>query len=167
MLGATYGKYLPMEPIIQAQSFIYLLNLGWVVDGRCGGLVIGRSHAEGDIYMIHSLEDGNFAFAGVMEGGEYILTNKAYCSCGERLTEINSNPGVRKVESIELREEQKRIINTSSEPTDKFLWVDKNGQFIVNKKSTQIHLDELHLTNHRYQPFDNVNLNELVLREIT
>ena len=156
-----------MEPIIQAQSFSYLLNLGWVVDGRCGGLVIGRSHAEGDIYMIERQEDGNFFMSGKVEGGEYILTNKAYRSCKERLTEINSNPSASKNGSIELCENQKRTINTSSEPTDKFLWIDANGQFIINKKSTEKHLLELHLINSRYQPFDNVNLNELIIKEIT
>jgi len=156
-----------MAPIIQAHSFNFLLNLGWIVDGRCGGLVVGRSHAEGHIYMIERQEDGNFFISGNMEGGEYILTNKACELCKERLTEINSNLESKRNESIEIVESQKRIINTSSEPTDKFLWIDKNGQFIVNKKSTEKHLLELHQINNLHQPFDNVNIDELIIKEIT
>jgi hypothetical protein len=46
-------------------TFYQMIVSGWTVDGRAGGLVVGRSHDDGNIYMIQETGDGRFLFQGI------------------------------------------------------------------------------------------------------
>ncbi|NDV96453.1 hypothetical protein D0T84_16250 [Dysgonomonas sp. 521] len=57
--------------LFSKEEFFELLKNGQIVDARNGGLVIGRSHNEGNIYMIVENENGYIVNAH-MEGGEFL-----------------------------------------------------------------------------------------------
>ena len=118
---------------------------GLVVDGRAGGLIVGRSHSTGDIYMAWQEDDGGFTVSLAeccLEGGEYIVNASAYLASQERINEINQfkepQPERNHLELSPIT----RIFNTHAEPNDKLLWIER-GQFIVNKHATARHLKEL------------------------
>lgn len=122
-----------------------MLCKGWVVDVRAGGLVLGRSHADGDIFMLQECEDRYFHVIGKMQGGEYILTNQACLAKREEIENINQSKLSNQPISIECSE-LSRVFNTNSEPDDKFVWIDTNGQYIINKISTSHHIQRLEET---------------------
>lgn len=128
---------------------------GFVVDGRAGGLVIGRSHSTGDIYMVWREEDGSFTVTLVeccLEGGEFIVNASAYLASQERINEINRfkepQPELNQLELSPIT----KLLNTHAEPNDKLLWIER-GQFIVNKHATAKHLKELEELNARDNSF--------------
>lgn len=131
------------------ENFARAFVTGWIVDGRDGGLVVGRRHYEGHIAMLQPTgELGSYAFVGFMEGGEYLMSTGATAAHLERLKEINDDRG------REGDEEPPRyannIIDTRAEPHDKLLVV--CAQFIINRISTTRHFEELERLNapHRY-----------------
>lgn len=130
------------------EEFARLFVSGWVVDGRDGGLVVGRRHSEGHIVMLQgTATPGRFALVGLMEGGEYLMSPEATANHLARLHEINSDNAPCDL-SPQLTSDS-RILNTRAEPHDKFLIVQE--QFIVNINSTRRHFAELEELNGRYR----------------
>ncbi len=125
------------------ETFFQMMRLSWIVDGRGGGLVLGRSHDDGNIFMIQELADGGFHIAGHLEGGEYILNADAYASAKERLDQINGFIGETDHIFSVCITPKSRVLNTHSEPNDKMLWIDMLGQFIINKRATAKHFQEI------------------------
>lgn len=66
MVGLVFSK----------QEFEQLSKEGKVVDARRGGLVVGRSHDEGNIYMLKQYGEG-YRVINHMEGGEYVICHEA------------------------------------------------------------------------------------------
>ncbi|MCA1438519.1 MULTISPECIES: hypothetical protein [unclassified Bradyrhizobium] len=60
------------------------------MDARFGGLVLGRDGPEDDIPLLQHQGAGVFALIGVMQGGEYILSEEATKRHWTRLQEINA-----------------------------------------------------------------------------
>ena len=142
-----------------------MLLSGWIVDGRAGGLVVGRSHDEGNIYMIQETGDGRFFISGNLEGGEYILNYDAYETEQNRIIEINKNrEQTSYTESLPINPSI-RVINTSASPNDKLLWIDIRGQFIINKFSTKTFMLELQEINEKYSSYKVCNLDSLIPKE--
>lgn len=126
-----------------------MIHAGWVVDARSGGLVLGRTHAEGDIIIVHRITDGTdrFIVAAMMEDGEYILNVRASISEKARLDEINQLKGDTPSDiTLATITPECHIFNTHADPFDKLLWVDR-GQFIVNAFATSKHFAELESLN--------------------
>lgn len=131
-----------------------LIMAGGIVDGRAGGLVIGRSHSQGDIHMIQ-YTDGKFSAYRCLEGGEYIMNKSASEAFADRLVEIN-NYKVDGFSESQFNLRPLRTIITFAEPHDKFLFVD-HEQFVVNRAATALNLEELELLNesvNQYAQFD-------------
>lgn len=125
-------------------SFYRLFVNGWVVDGRAGGLITGRTHETGHILMyVPSGDPVIFSQCGVVAGGEFIASTWATELHFERLQEINSDksPCDR---AIRVTSES-RTINTRAEPHDKLLIVYK--QYIINAEATKRHFEELETLN--------------------
>lgn len=129
-------------------EFIDLLFYSKVVDARGGGLIMGRSHLEGNIYM-YCFDGKNFKYADCnLQGGEYLVNTLASTRYRARLEEINNdrplNINLLYYPKVDLNIETNKytsIINTHDEP-DKFLWVD-DSFFIINHYSTAKHYKEL------------------------
>jgi hypothetical protein len=147
------------------ETFFQMMVDGMIVDGRGGGLVIGRSHSDGNIYMIQEISEERFSIVGNLEGGEYILNFDAYLSAKERLEEINSFKDEIEHMSSLCVTHKSRVLNTHSEPNDKLLWIDMRGQFIINKRATTKYFEEIEGINHRFSSFMNCDLNILIPKE--
>lgn len=146
-------------------TFYQMLVSGWIVDGRAGGLVVGRSHDDGNIYMIQETVDGRFFIPGHLEGGEYILNSDAYEAEEKRIIEINESKEFTPKKSSLPITSSIRVINTAASPNDKLLWIDVRDQFIINKSSTMAFLPELQAINEKYSNFKNCNLESLIPKE--
>ena len=136
-----------MKGFIHAEKFNELFNKRLIVDARNGGLVIGRSHDEGNIYMIRQLyPEYRFEFCSNLEGGEYIICYEAYVKYKQRIEEINAYKQYG--DTVDLYDICKcNILLTQNEPFDKLLLIDHRGQFIVNKRATSKFLFEIDCIN--------------------
>lgn len=142
-----------------------MISAGWIVDARGGGLVVGRSHAEGNIYMIQQLTDGRFIIKGHMEGGEYIVNADAYFTNRERLERLNEFSDEHEDMSSTFISPSSRILNTHAQPYDKMLWIDTRGQFIANKRATAKHFHEIEEINHQFNGLVACHLDSLTRKD--
>ncbi|TLG92979.1 hypothetical protein FEM54_06045 [Pseudomonas edaphica] len=125
---------------LSQEDFARCFINGWIVDGRDGGLIVGRRHLEGHILMFQPAgELGEFEQFGFVEGGEYLMSKDATELHFDRLLEINSDKAPCDTEIVYSADSQ--IINTRAEPHDKFLIV--HSQFIINREATKRHFKEL------------------------
>jgi hypothetical protein len=141
-------------------AFHAMFAVGWIVDGRGGGLLLGRSHAGGNIYTLRQLRDGSFDCPCHVEGGEYIINRAAYLAFEKRIHEINEFNDGHDLTSCICISPKSRILNTHSEPYDKFLFLEE-GQYIVNKNATAKYFDELEEINHDGNDMLSCNLDSL------
>lgn len=130
------------------QQFWQLIQHQKVVDGRGGGLVVGRLHSEGNIYFFKEEHNG---FRNLnnhnLQGGEFIINRAATAKYGSRIEQINREVDrdilygkMVSVSSLLIKKDT-RILNTHGEP-EKLLWLDHH-QFIVNHLATLMHYNEL------------------------
>ncbi|WP_370600473.1 hypothetical protein [Pseudomonas nitroreducens] len=112
---------------------------GWIVDGRQGGLIVGRLHTEGHIVAIQALTSGDCVLVGLLEGDEFILSPSATEQFYKRLHEINEDD--RECDSPFPVSVSSRLLTTTAEPHDKLLLIDR--QMIINRQSTRRYFKEL------------------------
>lgn len=145
------------------ETFLDFMLAGHIVDGRGGGLVIGRSHDEGNIYLISQTanDPSRFTFTACLEGGEYLVNHRAYQSHRARLHAINQDRGDTSSLPAIKPAAQTRIINTVAEPFDKIILMDWREMFIANKFSTAAHLAELERINDSASDFAVCDLGHL------
>jgi len=136
-----------MEDFISKEQFEEMLQCKMIADARNGGLVIGRSHDDGNIDMIRLLRNkSGYEYCSKLEGGEYILCHEAYLKYKQTIIEINSYKQYG--DKVDLYDVCKcNIILTQNEPFDKTLLIDYRGQFIVNKRATSKYLYEIDCIN--------------------
>ena len=126
-----------------------LLYEGILLDGRRGGLVLGPSHEEGNIFLLYEKQAGKYEILGTMEGGEYLLSHEAYRTFKDRIDEINSwefptaFPGKIEISKKTL------IINAFGKSSEKVILIDRRGQFIVNKFAVGRYLAEIEALNYQ------------------
>ena len=66
-----------------------MILLGFIIDGRSGSLVLGRSHEEDNIYTITE-RDGKYESSACMEGGEYLINKKSTIDNEAVIKKINT-----------------------------------------------------------------------------
>ncbi|WP_192362811.1 hypothetical protein [Mesorhizobium mediterraneum] len=116
-----------------------------IADARYGGLVVGREEPVDDIPMYLHVGGGIFELAGLMHGGEFIVSNQATAKHSKTLEEINSEKG--SAGDIPLCYSiRSSVINTNFLPPGGGIWI-THGQFIVNAFATAKHLDTLERLN--------------------
>ena len=69
-----------MNAVCDHNNFYHLLWMGYVVDGRPGGFVLGQSHEEGHIYMLRQ-EEHKYYISECLEG----VNLPRYCGQSEKL----------------------------------------------------------------------------------
>lgn len=131
---------------ITQQEFDRLFRQGLVVDARRGGLVIGRSHKEGNIYMIQQYLTG-YRVINHMEGGEYVVCHEAIMKHKDRIEHINSLQMNCQNVDIDVLRHTPLLVTRMEGLYDKFLLFDVRRQFVVNKGSTCFFLEELNRLN--------------------
>lgn len=149
------------------QTFMAILINGWVVDGRSGGLVIGRSHDDGNIYFVTESPDNKFVISGHVEGDKYILNYSATEVHESRLLEMNEFYDEQYDYKNKNISSSTRVINTHAEPYDKFIWIDSKRTMIVNKYATAKYFDELEEINDLNNAFKRCEFNLLDIKENT
>lgn len=110
-----------------------------ILDARHGGLVLGRTGAEDDIPMFYYDGGGIFKIGGLMQGGEYILSQAATAMHGDELERINAEIGTPDELSLQIGSFTS-VINTNLLPPSGGLWI-RRRQFIVNRYATAKYLD--------------------------
>ena len=131
-----------------------LVAVAWIVDGRAGGYVIGRSHAEGHVYLVRQELDGEYHIFGCLQGGEYVLSQRAadlFWGEATRVTEWGSLPTYI------------RTLCTRAQPCDRLLLLHPRGQFIVNRAGTAAYLEQLDRMNEVENDFGRCDLGQLGL----
>lgn len=155
-----------LPTLITADEFVPLLLAGWIIDGRNGGLIVGRSHADGNIIMIsHNESSGDYKLIGLVEGQEFILNRVATAEYFVRLTEINSDqsPCDFRIETTT----ESRLIHTTASPHDRFLLVDYRQQYIINANATRRHFAELERLNNLHHIHSGQILNDAVIAKLS
>lgn len=149
----TYGLNNRLPLTLSPDFFHALFLTGVVVDGRAGGLILGRTFSQGGIYIIHQRGE-DFVVHGSTENGEFVMNKAASVRNLTRLQKINA--GLTKTEEAPPIEESilrlSHLIVTHAEPNDKFLWLNWH-QTIVGKEQSKKHLAELVDLNEEYNPF--------------
>ena len=130
---------------LSSHTIFDLFKIGMILDGRAGGLIIGKP-SDG-ISVLQESEDDKYTIAAKFENGEYLINHAASLRHRKRLEEINAeqHPEVDKLR-IPITS-YSRIINTSANPDDKFLLIDRKEMFIINRRSTAKYFDELEFIN--------------------
>ena len=147
LMGDTIDSKNPPSFWFRHGTVMDIFHQGGLVDGRRGGLVVGRSHEEGGIYILQQTEADRYEIQANIEGGEYVLSHKALLKFRERLEEINSwyeNGSLVKTISVTSRT---RVINSSATPHDRLILFDFRGQFVVNNLATTEFFEELEQMN--------------------
>lgn len=135
--------------VISEQEFEQLSKEGKIVDARRGGLVVGRSHDEGNIYILKHCDEG-YRVINHMEGGEYVICHEALVTHKDRIISINNKQMKCKFVDIDVLRHTPLLITAQKGGIDKFLLMDDRGQFVVNKGSTCYFLDDLNWMNEHY-----------------
>lgn len=125
-------------------DFFYALEHGRMMDARLGGLVIGRPGPEDDIPMYKHVGGAVFALSGLMQGGEYILSQAATKRYADELATLNAETGDASGIAINVSP-RTSVINTNLMPEWGGLWT--GHQFIVNRYATARHFDTLERMN--------------------
>jgi hypothetical protein len=135
-----------LDPVTPENLIRLFLN-GWLVAGRGGGLIVGRTHEQGHIIMMSPTDSlGELTVVGLVSGGEYILSSEATEQHRARLEEINADTSPCDQEIVVTSET--RILNTRGEPHDKILVIHR--QFIINAQATKRNFAELDALNSQY-----------------
>lgn len=135
--------------ILSKQEFEQLSKDGKVIDARRGGLVVGRSHDEGNIYMLQQCNEG-YKVINHMEGGEYVMCHEAITTHKDRIISINNKQMKSKFVDIDVVRHTPLLVTAQKGQFDKFLLFDTRVQFVVNKGSTCYFLEELNWLNENY-----------------
>ena len=135
-------------------DFMVLLMTGKIVDGRAGGFLFGRSHADGGIPVIQRQDDDTFSITAEFEGGEYLVNWRAYQAAESRIIEINSHKENKVIELLSpVITRNSRLLNVHASPSDKLIWVDRRVQFVINKTATFRYFAEIEELNERHNSF--------------
>lgn len=137
--------------------FYSLLDRNMIVDGRCRGLILGRSHEEDGIYTICG-DNNSFLTNSSVEGGEYILNKQASETHRKELETINEyKEGINEFTLSFQFTPFMNILTCYCSPHDKMLWVEFD-QFIVNRAASQKYMERLNEIN-LSSPMMSCNLN--------
>jgi hypothetical protein len=131
-----------------------LIFSGQLIDGRRGGMVIGRRHKHGHIYLFRTDENGLFLEAK-MEGGEYLVNKNATKKHKLRLDAIWREHRETETNTIFPCTEVGRVVYTHSSIQDIGIFID-GGQFIASRYCTSKFIQELVEINEFGQPENNL-----------
>jgi hypothetical protein len=141
---------------ISERDFQEMVRKGLVVDGRAGGLILGRDYENGGIYVVMKVGTG-YCLHSIVEGGEYALNWEASALNAFRLDQINAG----------LVEDEEpptydlagvvRCLTTTANPDDKLLLLHW-GQKVISREAASKHIQELMQINSAVNSFTNCDL---------
>ncbi len=152
-----------MTLLLRQEAILEMLSSGILIDGRKGGLVVGPSHEEGNIFLLYQCQADKYTIIGTMEGGEYLLSHMTYLLYRDRINIINAwdPPATSLLQKDEIPSGV-RVINAFGETSEKMILIDHEGQFIINKFATSKFLEEIDVLNKRAeQYYKRLSMNKL------
>jgi len=143
-----FQRALPVD--LGTTKFEQMLLEGVIIDGRAGGVLIGRTLENGGISLIR-------------QRGTELLLHDPVESFGFILNPAASTRNLNRVKAIlsgtaeatmppDVIPNVTRVIYTKAEPNDKFVWVHWSQTFI-SAAQTERHYDELTQMNDEANPF--------------
>lgn len=154
MINQSSVSVMPLliDGTISPDEYWQLFARGWVVDGRAGGYVLGRRHADGGVPLIAPTYriPFEFEFCGCMEGAEYLVAKQAAEAFGAEVEALNkTRPSDGLPVAIGATD---RVIDARAQPHDRFVIIDRGSQFIVNFDATRKHYSRLAEINQTSSP---------------
>lgn len=126
-----------------------LSEIGAIVDGRGGGLLIGNGHDAGGIKVIGKSAPGIYELMAEFEGWEYLLNADATEAHVLELEKINVEHDGRSTSfaGYDIPESVRTIRMPRADDFEliayPFLLLDSGPNFVINKVSTSKHLERL------------------------
>jgi hypothetical protein len=145
-----FQRKLPLD--LGTSKFEEMLFSGAIVDGRRGGLIIGKRFSEGGIPIIFQ-RGREFLVHSFVQHHEFILNRVASVRNLTRLKAINAGLTLNEeVPPQAASPELSHLLITSAEPCDKFLWLNWN-QCSVGAEYVDRHMAELNQLNDETNPY--------------
>ncbi|NPD47326.1 MULTISPECIES: hypothetical protein [unclassified Lentimicrobium] len=151
-------KELSHNSVIEPEVLSFLLKNDLIVDGASGGIVLGDSHDEGGIFVIHLTEEGECKLTYELEGFEFLMNPFGTEEYLRELLNINkeSKNKLIEFENYEIPNEvavvDARTKNINGVDYKKVLILSKNPQMVLNKHSTLKYLKRLNEINYNSWP---------------
>lgn len=145
---------------MDVSDFNLALHCGWIVDGRCGGLVLGVTHERAGVRCVARIGE-RFYSIQTIEEGEYVVAARPFAKHRDRLIQINAAADgghAPKYTASDIR-----LIDARAKPLCRLLWIDEE-QFAVNRTSTAVYwkeIDHLNLDENPYLSFWGYELADL------
>jgi hypothetical protein len=127
-----------------------------MMDGRYGGLVLGRDGPDDDIPMYICRNGSVYTLVGLMQGGEYLMSRAATNRHLETLKKLNAEKGEGADFEFSFKSSSS-VINTNFMPPCGGLWVTE-AQYVINRYATKIHFETLEKLNNEAN-FEAANAN--------
>jgi hypothetical protein len=144
---------------INAEEFHRLLMAGRIVDGRCGGIILGKMAENGGPRGIFKI-GSDYLIQGQFNGGDFVVNKEAAVPNMGRLNAMNQGRTRKEVITEAGPDEFGMLIVTTANPDDRLLWLDF-GQIVVNRDPAQKHLAELLRLNQSVNPYLTLNLHQV------
>ncbi|MEO7413592.1 MAG: hypothetical protein ABIZ81_09560 [Opitutaceae bacterium] len=145
-----FQRKLPVD--LGTTMFEQMLFDGSVIDGRAGGLIIGRKFSEGGVPIVFQ-RGREFMIHSFTEHGEFILNRVAATRNLSRIKAINAGlSGDEDTPEPRVIPEVSRLILTAAEPCDKFLWLNWS-QMAIAAQYVDRHVAELNEMNDETNPY--------------
>ncbi|AEI46901.1 hypothetical protein [Runella slithyformis] len=133
---------------LTANAVAYLMEQKLIVEAPKGGLILGPSHNEGGVNVFR-WENDEFPIVAEFEGWEYLANPFFTAQYSQQLEAINSEfDGTAPFTEYEIPSNIQLLdLRPNQQGLRKWLILGKAAQWIINRHSTQKHLDWLHKTN--------------------
>jgi len=127
----------------------FYLENNLIIDGASGGLVIGNSHDDDGVKLIHLDEENKLQINYEIEGFEFLLNPFASDSASEEVHKINDKHKSKVKDFVpyeipnHIKTIDARVRKINGEFFSPFIIASKLPQMVINKVSTQRHLEYL------------------------
>ena len=152
-----------LDPVYSTEALVGLILHARIIDGRPGGLVVGRRHSEGHVFMYKPRLDGagktcGIEYSGALEGGEFLVNHASHAMNKAFLDQINQAGREERQAHPKTNEERAlpldvsaslRVLNTHRNDVDRIILVDERGQFVLNRVATVRNLHRIMELNDR------------------
>lgn len=136
---------------IGPQEFLRLFLRGRIVDGRMGGVILGKEDGNGSARLIFKV-GSSYLLHGFVEGGAFLVNREASALHRQRLIKMATGLTSREIVPQNGTDQIGQMIISTAYPHDRLVWTDF-GQMIVNPEPAMKHVMELQQINMSPNPY--------------
>lgn len=152
-----YRSGLPDQ--IGPEEFQRLLMEGRIVDGRMGGMLLGKALGDGPTRAIFKI-GSDYLIQGAIEGGSFIMNRDASLNHQKRLKRMNAGLTMKEVVVVDPKDQCGQLIVCTGWPHDRLLWLEF-CQTVVKAAPAMKHvieLERLNMTPNRFLACDHYEI---------